>query len=785
MSAVELNPLGNGPSREAGSRAWQLGLADHYSAMADDSGAAAKKREAAMLLSIAEGHLEDEEDYEEAVRTSGEAQQIFQEMGDKDSAVDALSILVDATHFAAKAQREKEPQKEAIRIATEALAGFKEEGYKRGQAAMLLALSALNISVRGGKKKDEGIRQSKEALAAARESGDSGFEANTLLSLMRIYSMQNNKAEAISAANKAIANFKEVGDKKGEARALHAQGLARFEDEQFDEAQASFKAALATFAQLGDRKMEAFEQDALAQLYLNQERTREALSAAKDAVAIAQEVGPNKAWHTQFLTTLIDAYVKNKEPEAGVKLVKKALSTFREAGETKREIDSLNLLANTLVEEKDPESALPRAEEALSLAREVGDRRLEITILHTIGRIQFERKEFTETLSCVKEMVPVCMALDDPALEASAHHLAVTVHMARQKYNDAQKAAKEAKELLSKSGDKHAEGRALLVMSTVHRVLEETDQAVSSATEAQFTFQKEKDKRWEARALFEVSEIQALAGNATSALRAAKKCLVIVQELVDKESQAIVLCLLASLQLSLLVEQCLGNKKGTAPAGVAEEALKAQERALEACNKSGGADAKKLALSLHFGVAQVHIACKRTEEAMTSLGTAETMATAQNDGSAEVVSLVLQAYCNVMDMKNSKANELADRAITIAKRENDERGEWLSNNIKEVISKMDAGGGDGGGEDEIDPEMLKLKIQDVANSLMGIESLAGDTPLMDAGLDSLSMVEFRNELVKEFPGVDLPGALLFDYPTVNALADFVSEGIKRSGKALK
>merc|ERR1712113_10418 len=84
----------------------------------------------------------------------------------------------------------------------------------------------------------------------------------------------------------------------------------------------------------------------------------------------------------------------------------------------------------------------------------------------------------------------------------------------------------------------------------------------------------------------------------------------------------------------------------------------------------------------------------------------------------------------------------------------------------------------------VDPEMLKMKINDVANSLMGIESLAGDTPLMDAGLNSLSMVEFRNELVKEFPGVDLPGALLFDYPTVNALTDFIATGLKSSGKSL-
>lgn len=53
------------------------------------------------------------------------------------------------------------------------------------------------------------------------------------------------------------------------------------------------------------------------------------------------------------------------------------------------------------------------------------------------------------------------------------------------------------------------------------------------------------------------------------------------------------------------------------------------------------------------------------------------------------------------------------------------------------------------------------------------------------------MVEFRNELLKEFPGISLPGALLFDYPTaglsssravsqVHALRDYIYEALMNS-----
>lgn len=64
--------------------------------------------------------------------------------------------------------------------------------------------------------------------------------------------------------------------------------------------------------------------------------------------------------------------------------------------------------------------------------------------------------------------------------------------------------------------------------------------------------------------------------------------------------------------------------------------------------------------------------------------------------------------------------------------------------------------------------------------------MANDTPLMDTGLDSLSAVQFRNDLTRDF-NVKLPASLMFDYPTITALTEKIVQSLEASSafKALQ
>ncbi|CEM32068.1 unnamed protein product [Vitrella brassicaformis CCMP3155] len=70
-------------------------------------------------------------------------------------------------------------------------------------------------------------------------------------------------------------------------------------------------------------------------------------------------------------------------------------------------------------------------------------------------------------------------------------------------------------------------------------------------------------------------------------------------------------------------------------------------------------------------------------------------------------------------------------------------------------------------------EYIHTTVVDEAATVLGMtEAPPLDSPLQELGIDSLGAVEFRNALSSKI-GVKLPATTLFDYPTLNAIIDFI------------
>merc|ERR1719277_2750306 len=76
----------------------------------------------------------------------------------------------------------------------------------------------------------------------------------------------------------------------------------------------------------------------------------------------------------------------------------------------------------------------------------------------------------------------------------------------------------------------------------------------------------------------------------------------------------------------------------------------------------------------------------------------------------------------------------------------------------------------------VDAQIVKSKILELAGQIIGeTDDIELDTPLMEAGLTSNSAGLLRDELSKDLPGLSLPATLIFDYPSITSISDFVVE----------
>lgn len=696
---------------------------DALSALDEASGKGDKKMQGAVNLAIAKAYIAKEVG-KEALDAAETAQSLFAEASDKKGQGQAYQAMANAYLI-------MEDYDSGLKTAKATLAIFKELGLKTPQAYMLLKMGQIYLA------KDQfhpGLRSAVKARDIFRESDNVTAEAKALVTIVQAYCCKEEMNLALREAQNGLRKYSKLENDRATISAYEALVHAHTGMDDVDKAMEAAEEAGILYKKLEDKK-----QDTHRLLYMASSSMEVdldgALEKAQEALANVQPMG-DKFEEAKVHLMLSRIYNASKDEIAAKEQVIESQQLFQALGCKKGEAKALLQLARINMSSEKTDEALGNLIDAQKIAEELGLK----TLLADAKILEAE---------------VVMVNADEAALESAAS----ATHFAKE------------------NGMKKREGDALLMSTKIYLNRSEFMQASEYAKEAESAFK----------------DVKHISGQIQSLQFSSQASFSMVNELLDPYKS----------------EEEIPKKEDDK--AFHREWKSFYFKAYNACKSAVTLAHKTKIKHVLAGALQrlglLQISGGRAVEAILSCNIAKDLyeECAREEGKAQVLITRAQAWHTMND--DRKAVEDANAALEIFKLLGDSRnqdfvGELLQQFVpkKAAMISMD------------DPaaaqaqmmqmmmqqqqtqqvaayagptkEEISAKIMDMCLNMMGLEDMVGDTPLAEAGLDSLSMVDFRNRLAREFTGISMPAALLFDYPSVNQLADHFEETMRASAGAM-
>jgi len=524
------------------------GLTFQYSAVANDEKKGKAQREAAMLFTVAEGHLK-EGLTAQCIEAANNAMLLFKDCGDQVGAADTMSLIVNALRWSAVAVGKK--PKEALGKAKEAMETFKNSGNARGVACMSLAAADTSISMASSTSELKKATQSaEEALSTFQEMGDKKMEASAQLVLGSVHFRKLAKEELVESSNSALKLFGEVGDMGGQAKALHNLALSFLIPDDFTGAVRTAKKALAVYEQLGDKRNMAYELECIAYWLIEAKMTQKALVVAKEALSIKRGLmGMNGEEVALYL--VCTALAESGRKDQAIRMAKEGLSRAKMTkidGErsSKKMALAYEVLGFTYMACEIYDQATEAIEEGINIATDTEDSRLQIELQHVLASIKLKETP-TDIDGAVRAMQAIdsLAGADDADEEAMALSMIAWIHHKSGNMEDEEartegiEAAQNARRIYGREGLKSGEGLATLLLACLKSLDKAAgEETLQLAQEAQEMYQEAEDVLGEAIALEVISELHMFPEGYEEALTASTAIVTLYEDLEKKGATA-------------------------------------------------------------------------------------------------------------------------------------------------------------------------------------------------------------------------------------------------------
>lgn len=769
-------------------------------------------KEATMLLSVAQNHMKGEDD-ESAQTAATDALAIFREKGDKTGIADALSIVVKCYSLQGKTG-------EALSLAKEELAAFQKAKDQLGEGKMLLAIAGCV------KNSEEALQSAKEAKDLFRTKGADKSEALAFLAMSSIYakmSGQEAKKDAVQAASEAVELYKKSGDSVGEGTALCAVAAAKAADGLLADAVAAAEEVAHTFMEAGEYLLEASVFKSMAEWYMAGGKPLKAMHCAEEALELLQDHGGKEI---PAMSIIIRCQLAKGQTYEAIKDAKAAVDKFSEAGDAKSEVAALGMLCSAYVANGDDEEATATMEKSLEMASEMGNKTMQAQLLNDASAMYYKAGQLDRAIEEAKKALESAQDMKSWTEVAQSLKSLVEAYIASDEAAEAVAVSKEIREILEKSGDAKAECSALLVTAQAQSAAGAPDLASAAAKMAGEIAYQEEDEYLEGLSLDVLCDVYMNAEKYEKAARAGEQARRIWRSLEKFAHEVNALNQVAQAYINQGYKKAESGKALTGKdSAVWEKALKSGTDCLSLSKELPPEEGPKVhQANAQSVLSQVYLARKETEEALAAASEAVSLFKSEGVDRGEAYAAVLVSQAHIQDEKYDKAKKSANDGMKLFKKSKDERGMSFAQSVLDLIEKlappppppqmmmmggpmpgqwkmpggkmpqmqqemMDPGAGGsiqraGGGvgaldmSSGVDVDVISGKVMEIAKTLVdeeAAEEIEGDIPLMEAGITSNTAVVLRDEIMNAIPGIQLPPTLIFDYPSITGIAEFIVE----------
>eukprot|EP00747_Dinoflagellata_sp_TGD_P163075 gnl/TRDRNA2_/TRDRNA2_181387_c0_seq1.p1 gnl/TRDRNA2_/TRDRNA2_181387_c0~~gnl/TRDRNA2_/TRDRNA2_181387_c0_seq1.p1 ORF type:complete len:936 (+),score=264.23 gnl/TRDRNA2_/TRDRNA2_181387_c0_seq1:168-2810(+) len=795
MSLAEVNYKHRGSKHRADALQQALEARDIFHRLGEQRG------EAHALIALGNVYLKyaDRNDQDtqnmayEASKAFAEAQGLYSKLGDKKGEATAL-------HGRGTARVLTHAYDSGLSYATQARDLFAELGIKKSEAFETHSIGIWHLEAGN---LDEALAEAQTAAKMFRTMADKvdktlppNFEMAALSTCLSVYVKQGEFGQATKMAKDAMKRFQKKKQKHGEASAMEMLVFISVEKEEFDEALEKAQEVIQIRQEMDDSHALASMLLTVCQIHYNRGEIDLALEAVQSAVSVYEEAG-GTGQKTLAQPMLVKCLMARQELDKAYEAAKTERKMWNESGGgDRREACAMLRMSEVHCQKGEFGAALKLCLEGQVMLRNSGDKLEEGLVLKQISEIYIATQENERALHASERAAEIFKQVGERVEQAGMLLTVAQAHTAllhaskgsarfAARHAKAMKAAKECSLIAKRFDNKQllaqAQGAVAQIYMIGAEVSKKPQDLLSAAQWAESsvnTLRAAGDEVGEAHALVLSAKTLMAMSELDKALEAADEALSLFQD--NKVSKGVAM----ASELVAKIEEKVGRDRDDSED---DDYSEDEEEETTIAVSGGGISLQDVTAFVKSSVTQMVGAGAELEDdsplmmvsGLNSMSSAMLQEVLQSEFSISLPVTLAFDYPSVNGIAQFIHSQQAGSKTTtkVVKSKKPKKSKKKSSGKKRI-------GGGGGGEasrgtaiaaaPRVSRGAVVNKVTEAVASFVGQGAeLEVDTPLMMvSGLNSMSSAMLQDVLQQEF-GCTLPVTLAFDYPSINAIADYV------------